>query len=487
MFVLTALLAGFGCVGDAPSSADAGSDAAADVAQPGDASSDAPSDAADASTPPSGKPLWAYGFGGANNDSVVSLAVDKANNAYVVGSFEGVCDPGLGPLTSAGLGDALVIKLNPAGKPVWAVRFGGADNDLASGVAVNSLGDVFVAMFVSGGASTATTIANVTVAVGERALVVARLAPSDGTPAVARKLACTGACEVELAIDSSDRPIVAGSVTGTIDLGSGPMSVSTVDGWVTRLKPDLSGVDFAKMFTVTTGAQYAYSVSVGANDDILLAGQFEQTLTLDNSNTVVSAGNYDAWMAALSGASVKHLTGLGGLMRETATTITGDATGVFLGGFYNTDQVSFGGTPLLAQGLDGFVAAFDAATFQPKASRRFGGPGDDRLYVTLPLPGGVAVAGLYSDQADLGEANPTTSQGAHDFFVARLDGSLKNVWLQHFGGKGDDLGGGALAATSDGLLVGGSFAPSTPGLDFGVATNPVNKGNQDGFVLKLAR
>ena len=68
---------------------------------------------------------------------------------YTVGTFQGQLDfdPGSGTtnLTSNGGTDVFVAKFNTTGAFQWAVSFGGTGNDYASGIAVDSSGNVYVA------------------------------------------------------------------------------------------------------------------------------------------------------------------------------------------------------------------------------------------------------------------------------------------------------------------------------------------------------
>ncbi len=74
-----------------------------------------------------GEDVYSCRLGGAGPQYARAAAVDAKGNAILVGSFEKAFDDGSGPLTSAGMDDAFVIKLDPKGKVLWSQRLGGLE------------------------------------------------------------------------------------------------------------------------------------------------------------------------------------------------------------------------------------------------------------------------------------------------------------------------------------------------------------------------
>ncbi|WP_437815088.1 hypothetical protein [Sorangium sp. So ce1078] len=91
------------------------------------------------------QPPWARGYGDTGADVGWSIASDAAGNYYVTGSFEGTVDFGAGPLTSAGLTDVFLLKLDPSGALLWSKRFGSAYAEAGGAVAVDGSGNVLLA------------------------------------------------------------------------------------------------------------------------------------------------------------------------------------------------------------------------------------------------------------------------------------------------------------------------------------------------------
>ena len=94
----------------------------------------------------SGNFIWAKNLGGTFNDFGSSISVDISGNVYTTGNFEGTGDfnPGAGTfnLTSAGMQDIFVSKLNASGNFLWAIKMGGTSADFGSST-VDVSGNVY--------------------------------------------------------------------------------------------------------------------------------------------------------------------------------------------------------------------------------------------------------------------------------------------------------------------------------------------------------
>jgi hypothetical protein len=94
-------------------------------------------------------------FGGSGFDIGFAIAVDGAGNAYLTGTTESTDFPQINPIKKAcargcgnGLGDAFVIKINSAGSAAaYSSLLGGDHDDEGTGIAVNTLGNVYVTGF----------------------------------------------------------------------------------------------------------------------------------------------------------------------------------------------------------------------------------------------------------------------------------------------------------------------------------------------------
>jgi hypothetical protein len=91
-----------------------------------------------------GNHVWSERFGDTDDQTGESLAIDASGNIVIAGYLEGTVDFGGGPLTSAGLGDFVVARFDPAGDHLWSRRFGGTSSEFARSVATDPLGDALL-------------------------------------------------------------------------------------------------------------------------------------------------------------------------------------------------------------------------------------------------------------------------------------------------------------------------------------------------------
>jgi beta-propeller repeat-containing protein len=96
---------------------------------------------------------WSSYLGGGGADFGQSIAVDSTGNVYVVGRTNSSDFPTTGAFDmtfSGGIYDAFVTKVKAAGSSLaWSSYLGGADDDSATGVALDSAGNVYVAGYTA--------------------------------------------------------------------------------------------------------------------------------------------------------------------------------------------------------------------------------------------------------------------------------------------------------------------------------------------------
>ncbi len=277
----------------------------------------------------SGNLAWARGFGSAgtsSHDIGRSVAVDASNNVYSTGSFQGTVDfdPGAGAtsVTSMGVNDTYVSKLDSSGNFVWVRGFGASGNENGSSIATDSLGNVILGGSFVGtvdfdpGAGTS----NLT-SVGNTDAFVLKL-DSSGNHVWARPYGGTANADSVwgLTVDGSGNVFTTGNYESTVDFdpGVGTANLTAVGGrdtYVWKLDPSGNFV-WVKGFggaIVDTGQ----SVAVDASGNVWSAGVMEGTVDFDpgpGTSNLTSLGQSDVY--------VMRMSPLGEVALPTTTTTT---------------------------------------------------------------------------------------------------------------------------------------------------------------------
>jgi len=200
--------------------------------------------------------------------------------------------------------DIVVAKIDAAtGAVLWGKQFGGAGNQVCESVTIDNNGDVIVA----GGYSGTLKFGGATSALPVQAdtslalLYVARLDGTSGAPIAARTWGTAGRSNAySVTVDASSNIIVAGVLGGDIDFGGG-ISITNAgwtDAFVVKLTSTLAPV-WAKSFGDADFDQTARSVGVTSIGDVFIGGSFKGNLgTLGLTST--NQTTVDAFTAKLA-------------------------------------------------------------------------------------------------------------------------------------------------------------------------------------------
>jgi hypothetical protein len=203
-----------------------------------------------------------------------SVAVDRRGNLFVVGSFGGTATFGRLPPITSEKEDAYLVKMDPAGEPLWSKRLGGSGLDYGDDVAVDAEDNVWVS-----GAFESRTIdlgGGPLRCAGVHDLFLAKL-DGEGKLLFAKRFG-DAQDQIDLRLRAApDAGVVAsGWFNGTIDFGAGPVhSPWNKASFVARL-----GGDGRARWSVAFGHRLDYAATdavVGADGDVYVSGGSDGT------------------------------------------------------------------------------------------------------------------------------------------------------------------------------------------------------------------
>jgi subtilisin family serine protease len=246
-------------------------------------------------------------LGGPGLDDARAVAAANDGTIYVAGSFFTSLSTPAGTLNSAGSGDGFVVRMNPDGTLIWAVRFGGVAMDQPDAIAVSGT-NVYVGGYFQGTAAFAGT--NL-VAQGPPGSADAFLASyhTNGTFQWVRQITGGGDEFVRaIAINPAGGIKVAGSATQ----GASWDSLASSGNVLFLLTVNSAGQLSTAQTASSSQAIQPGHVIVANDGTTLVAGKFSGT-AFDRT----SAGDHDAFLAAFgsTGAFLWAFTG-GGAARD---------------------------------------------------------------------------------------------------------------------------------------------------------------------------
>jgi hypothetical protein len=465
-----------------------------------------------------GEPVydWTKRFGGEFSDYGRAVATDSSGNIYIAGSFTGLVNfeadfYGAETKTSYGnTADIFVTKINASGTHAWTRQIGGPDNNGASGIAVDTSGNVYVAGYFEstvdfkadfGGAEPKTSYGNTDI-------FVTRI-NANGTYGWTKRIGGTGNDKASgIAVDAHDNVYVAGSFSGSVNFAADfdgeetkASYGNTVDIFVMKINADGTHAWTKQMGDA--GHDEASGIAVDADDNVYVVGYFEGTVDFRAdfggvADPKTSVGLYDAFVTKLSsGGDYFWTKRIGGEEDDWAAGIAVDAydnvyiAGSFRGGFDFADD--FAGDPDqgVSHGDEDIFITMLTADGGYGWSRRMGGAGADAACaVAVDSSGGIYVTGYFEQTvnfaADFSGSNTKTSAGNQDIFITKVSPDGTYGWSRRMGGVDDDYGLGITVNQTDVVYMTGFFTGSVNfGSDFGKSTFKYSSGQTDVFLTKI--
>src|SRR5262249_51469751 len=374
-------------------------------------------------------------LGGSAADGGSAITTDSAGNAYVAGFTNSSNFPTLGASQAAVAGgqqDAFVSKLSPSGKLIYSTYLGGAAQDSATAIAVDSAGNAYVTGFTS---SSNFPVKNALQQglKGEVNGFVAKLDPAGALVYSTYLGGSLADMSTGIAVDSAGSAYVSGVATSP-DFPVAGAAQAAIGGdsnaFIAKLSPD--------------GSRLVYSTYLGCRDT-------------DGASSI-----------AVDAAGQAYITGVTSSRNFPTVSALRPAHG---GGFF-----------------DAFVAKLNAAGNQFLYSSYLGGAGEDRgLRIAVDASGSAYVTGD-TDSSNFPTASPlqTANRGGSDAFVTKLNPAGSALVYSTYLGGGLLDGATGIAVDPDGIAYVTGFTAS-PDFPLWVPTQQALGGGRfDGFVAVLS-
>ncbi|MBW6514902.1 MAG: hypothetical protein K0B87_09150 [Candidatus Syntrophosphaera sp.] len=302
---------------------------------------------------PDGNWLWANSAGGPGVDCGNCLDVDASGNSFVTGYFYASATFGGSVITSAGLSDIFVAKLDPAGNWVWASRAGGPYHDFGNAITVGGAGLIFVTGSFESIASFGSTSLTSSGASDIFLTVLGEL----GAWLVAIRAGGPGwDAGQDVIRDSFGNIYVTGSYEITATFYTSTLNSYGADD-IFLAKFDPAGLFIGVMGAGSVGGDYGWDLAADSAGNVFLAGSFYGTAYF-GPVTLISNGLFDVFVAKILPAFVlEFAVAGGGPQYDKASGVNVDSAGnIYVTGYYN-GTATFGSHVLPWRDGDNIFAA----------------------------------------------------------------------------------------------------------------------------------
>jgi PKD repeat protein len=180
--------------------------------------------------------LWATQAGGTSNDNGNSITIDTAGNSYITGFFKGTAIFGLHSLITNTYSEIFVAKVDTNGNWQWATQAGGTNQDHGFGITTDDFGKSYVTGYFRG---TATFGSHTIMNSGEDDIFVAKINTSGNWQWAIKAGGNEDDSGLGIAIDYYGNSYIIGYFEGIVSFGSNTLSSSgDRDIFVARLESD---------------------------------------------------------------------------------------------------------------------------------------------------------------------------------------------------------------------------------------------------------
>ena len=257
--------------------------------------------------------IWVKGFGGAERDEAYFLDIDAAGNVYSTGRFRDVVDfdPGSGTstLTSTGVYDVFVQKMDTDGNHQWSRSFGrSSSTEEGLGIAVDPSGNVFTTGTFSGVMDIDPNAGTDNVTSRGAADIFVQKLDSNGNYVWGRSFGSSSTEEVfSIDCDAAGNVYTTGFFQGRADFDPGAADFFITEQGIqdTFIHKILANGDFGWVTTLGSNlSNHGLGIVTDASNNVYTTGYMNGSVDFDpdpNSNQVLtSAGQTDIFIQKLN-------------------------------------------------------------------------------------------------------------------------------------------------------------------------------------------
>ncbi len=297
-----------------------------------------------------------------------------------------------------------------------------------------------------------------------------------------------GSEDIYSLLEVDDGAILASGIIGanmTLENGQ-VISRSELEGIIFKYNKD-GKLLWAKQ-THGTGNEYPNCMVRRSNEEILITGTYNQTISLEDGTKIVGNNNSDGIIFRLEEYPVpdpviKKTVKFGAENNDYIQSVAGTTDGGFIAGGYFTNTITLeNGDSLTATSEEnGIILKYNKDGKLEWYKQLAGTSASSINGVAQKEDGSIIVAGRFQGTITIDGLQICTSAGGKDGIILEFTSEAELKWHKQIGGTGADEIFSVAASSDGGIIVGGEFN-GTVLLDSGV--NVTATSGADGIILK---
>ncbi len=293
----------------------------------------------------SGNLMWVKSLGAATAKSPTQIVADDAGNILVPGYFDGVNSfEGQSKdykLTSAGMRDAFICKLNAGGKLVWVKQFGGTKHDEFNSLTADRQGNIYAGGYFMNKINASSAAGNWILAKDSLWGIAIAKYTKEGSLVWLKGMGGSGGFGEGRGIktDAESNLFCLANYNGTLDIDPGPAENLQHMSGAFVAKLDSNGTF---LWAKQTGIQQAWALVFNpANKKFYVAGHlFGSSESIDGLRKINSFGASDAVLMQVSERNTiaANKQAYGQPVEQQSTKVKNDSTVYQIGIYPNPDN-----------------------------------------------------------------------------------------------------------------------------------------------------
>lgn len=372
--------------------------------------------------------IWAKSFGSVSANIGYSITVDDTGNVFTTGYMQGTVDfdpnGGVYNLTSVGLYDIFISKLDSNGNFIWAKNMGGDGITEGLSIALDDSGNVYTTGYYGGTTDfdPDATIYNLT-AISNHEVFISKLDMS-GSFVWAKRIGANNLGDIYgygIAVDDSNNIYTTGFFSGTVDFDPNALSYNLTsngafDIFISKL--DGSGNFIWGKNIGSNLNDQGFGIAVDDSFNVYTSGMFQGTGDFDPNGGIynlTSVGSSDVFISKLnSNGDFVWANRAGGAMAEIGYGITiDDLSNVLITGY----------SQILNTNHDVFISKLNSNGIFDWSFQMGGTGTDEGNSIAVDGIGNIYTTGIFQTTVDFDPAAGIlnlSSAGSGDVFIHKL-------------------------------------------------------------------